>query len=223
MPYDIKRLIFSVSLCAILAVNPVLATAPGENESVGSAHTVYDGTKLGKATKGIAGVGYVNSMVDAAGNAAQAAEAHAAAAGASALSAAESADEARAVLKDKVKIAQGTDNKNKAMVTDDGGSVVPGYIISDMISAGRGGTESRVLKAISATGVGEDYVRTEWGYITADNIGYRTIQSTNISLGAVTTDEIANGAVTIDKTAGVVGRVPVGSEGANIYGSFWIE
>ncbi len=130
MPYDIKRLIFSVSLCAILAVNPVLATAPGENESVGSAHTVYDGTKLGKVTKGIAGVGNVNSMVDAAANAAQAAEAHAAAAGASALSAAESADEARAVLKDKVDIAQGEKNGNKVMVTDSGGSIKPAETIS---------------------------------------------------------------------------------------------
>ncbi|MDO4423965.1 MAG: hypothetical protein Q4C08_04185, partial [Pseudomonadota bacterium] len=40
---------------------------------------------------------------------------------------------------------------------------------------------------------------------------------------AVTEGNIADGAVTIEKTAGVVGMVPVGAEGATTYGSFWIE
>ena len=133
MPYDVKRFIFSVSLCAMLAANPVLATAPTNDEDLGTTHDVYVESTLNQATNGIAGVSYVNRMVNAAGNAADAAEAHAAAAGAHALSAAQSADEAHKVLADKVNIDQGADDKNKVMVTDDKGTVYPGYITNDMI------------------------------------------------------------------------------------------
>ncbi|MBO5739957.1 MAG: hypothetical protein J6R52_02735 [Alphaproteobacteria bacterium] len=133
MPYDVKRFIFTVSLCAMLAVNPVLATVPTNDEELGTTHDVYVESTLNQATNGIAGVSYVNRMVNAAGNAADAAEAHAAAAGAHALSAAQSADEAHKVLANKVNIDQGADKKNLAMVTDDKGTVYPGYISTDMI------------------------------------------------------------------------------------------
>ena len=136
MPYDVKRFIFSVSLCAMLVANPVLATTPTNDEDLGTTHDVYVESTLNQATNGIAGVSYVNRMVNAAGNAADAAEAHAAAAGAHALSAAQSAAEAHKVLADKVDIAQGADNKNKAMVTDGEGTVYPGYITKGMIENG---------------------------------------------------------------------------------------
>ena len=135
MPYDVKRFIFTVSLCAMLAVNPVLATAPTNDEELGRTHDVYVESTLNQATNGIAGVSYVNRMVNAAGNAADAAEAHAAAAGAHALSAAQSADEAHKVLADKVDIDQGADKKNLAMVVNPSGYVAPGYITNDMINS----------------------------------------------------------------------------------------
>ncbi|MBO5739863.1 MAG: hypothetical protein J6R52_02240, partial [Alphaproteobacteria bacterium] len=131
MPLEARKFIFTVSLCAMLAANPVLATAPTNDEDLGTTHDVYVESTLNQATNGIAGVSYVNRMVNAAGNAADAAEAHAAAAGAHALSAAQSADEAHKVLADKVNIDQGV--SNKAMVTDDKGTIYPGYITNDMI------------------------------------------------------------------------------------------
>ena len=130
MPYDVKRFIFSVSLCAMLAANPVLATTPTNDEGLGTTHDVYVESTLNQATNGIAGVSYVNRMVNAAGNAAELAEGHAAAAGAHALSAAQSADEAHKVLADKVNIDQGADNKNKVMVTDSSGFIKPAETIS---------------------------------------------------------------------------------------------
>lgn len=131
-----KKFVFTVSLCAMLAVNPVLAVtnpvtvAPGaKSGEVGKAAEVYSDW-AGRVNSGIAGVGYVNKAVDAAGNAAQWAENHAAAAAQSAKSAADSAAQAAS----KVSIAQGTDNKNKAMVTDEAGSVYAGYVDTDMIA-----------------------------------------------------------------------------------------
>ena len=146
MPYDVKRFIFSVSLCAMLAVNPVLATAPTNDEDLDTTHEVY--TELSESANGIAGVSYVNRMVNAAGNAAELAEGHAAAAGAHALSAAQSADEAHKVLADKVNIDQGADNKNKVMVTDYKGTVYPGYITNDMIQEGTIGADRLDISGI---------------------------------------------------------------------------
>ncbi len=87
------KFVFAVSLVAMLAVSSAWANAPGNGESVGDAHEVY-GESLSEEATGIAGVSYVNRVVNKAGASATAAEAHAAAAGASALAAAESAKKA---------------------------------------------------------------------------------------------------------------------------------
>ncbi len=141
MQADAKKFMITISLCAMLAVNPVLATAPENDEDLGNVHEVYVESSLNKATNGIASVGYVNRMVDAAGGAATRAEEHAAAAGEYAIAAGESADaaqtaagEAKEALSGKVNVAQGAGNKNKAMVTNADGTVYPGYISNDMIS-----------------------------------------------------------------------------------------
>ncbi len=352
MLYDIKRFIFSVSLCAMLAVNPVLATAPTNDEELGTTHDVYVESTLNQATNGIAGVSYVNRMVNAAGNAADAAEAHAAAAGAHALSAAQSAAEAHEVLADKVNIEQGADKKNLAMVTDKDGSVYAGYISTDMIEktdptcyvnasgvricsyenqvlisdddgnvkwgqvanaiadgavtldkissiypgggvtgflygngSGNGNVEvfavtganpaligwkngapiavvasdsGGVLKVYGTgvdKGIGFAHITTEdidSGVVTAEKIADGAVTAEKIADGAVTASKIETGTLTLDKfytgnltnsvilgvsgenkvkwgkitpdyTAGVVGMVPVGAEGATTYGSFWIE
>ncbi len=294
MPYDIKKFVFTVSLCAIFAVNPVLATAPGKEESVGTAHDVYVESNLNKATQGIAGVGYVNRMVDAAGNAAQAAEAHAAAAGAHALSAAQSAQQAHDVLNEKLDSSGWA--SDMAMVTDRYGTVGTGFITPGMIASGITGAVLQVsygsggvtwgpitphmLGETSGTGsptkfLGLDGSGMLWaeasvpthniipyndygeiaitgmlkvgggfstsgpsGYVyaatitehdigfaavTSDKIYDGTIVAADLASSSVTTTKIAGGAVTIDKTAGVVGMIPVGAEGAKTYGSFWIE
>ena len=314
MPYDVKRFIFSVSLCAMLAVTPALATAPTNDEDLGTTHDVYVESTLNQATNGIAGVSYVNRMVNAAGNAADAAEGHAAAAGAHALSAAQSADEAHKVLADKVNIDQGADNKNMAMVTDEDGSVYAGYISTDMIEKTDptcyvNASGVRICSYENQVLISDDDGNVKWGqvanaiadgavtldkissiyhgyavtgflygngsgngdvevfavhgdvgpaligweegapiavaasdsggvlkvygsgvdkgigfaHITTEDIGSGAVMTDNIASGAVTSDKIANGAVTIEKTAGVVGMVPVGGEGATTYGSFWIE
>ena len=88
-----RNFVFTVSLVAMFAVSSAWADAATGN-AVGTAHTVYDNSGLNMAESGIAGVTYVNRMVNAAGNSAQRAEAHAASAGASALSAAADAKEA---------------------------------------------------------------------------------------------------------------------------------
>ena len=210
MPYDVKRFIFSVSLCAMLAANPVLATAPTNDEDLDTTHDVYVESTLNQATNGIAGVSYVNRMVNAAGNAADAAEAHAAAAGAHALSAAQSAAEAHKVLADKVNIDQGADKKNLAMVTDDAGSVYAGYITNDMIAemsvsatnklhAGNY-NENKVLKAgFSGLGVNPKYITTEWGYITKENIADGAVTADKIADGAVTKNKINDGTISLKK------------------------
>lgn len=142
MLYETRKFVFTVSLCAMLAVNPVLATAPGEEEAVSTVHDVYtESTNTGtegaplNLSSGIAGVTYVNRMVNSAGNAAQRAEDHAAAAGASAIAAQSAADAAQSAadaakntLKDKVDISQGTENKDKVMVVGSDGNLTPGMV-----------------------------------------------------------------------------------------------
>ncbi len=194
MPYDFKKFIFSVSLCAMLAVNPVLATAPTNDEDLGTTHDVYVESTLNQATNGIAGVSYVNRMVNAAGNAADAAEAHAAAAGAHALSAAQSADEAHKVLADKVNIDQGENKKNLAMVTDDKGTVYAGYVAPGMIADG-GKIDDVKTSPYSGFVLWSD---------RDGNVSWKTVDNEVLASGAVTASRIADGAVGADKlSAGI--------------------
>ena len=107
-----EKFVFTVSLCAMLAVNPVLAVtnpveakAAAKSGTPGVVSTVYSDW-AGRATSGIAGVSYVNSAVDAAGNAAQWAENHAAVAAQNAASAAKSASDAADSASDAEKVLQ---------------------------------------------------------------------------------------------------------------------
>ena len=134
------KFVFAVSLVAMLAVSSAWANAPGTGESVGVAHEVY-GDPLEEGATGIAGVSYVNRVVNKAGASAEAAEAHAAAAGQSALDAASSAAEAASsakkandALTGKVSKAQGSTNANKAVITDASGNITTGTITSGMIT-----------------------------------------------------------------------------------------
>ena len=103
-----QRFVFAVSLFAILAVGNVWAgTASGD--AVKTAHDVY--TDLSTTETGIAGVSYVNKMVNAAGAAAQDAENHAASAGASALSAAAAASAAQTAANNAQTTANNVANK----------------------------------------------------------------------------------------------------------------
>ena len=197
MPYDIKRFIFSVSLCAMLVANPVLATTPTNDEDLDTTHEVY--TELSESANGIAGVSYVNRMVNAAGNAAELAEGHAAAAGAHALSAAQSADEAHKVLADKVNIDQGADKKNLAMVTDDAGSVYAGYVAPGMIADG-----GKIDKASPYSGFvlwSDHDGNVSWKTVDSEVLVFNAVTTEKIANGAVTTYDIANAAVTASKIA----------------------
>lgn len=103
-----QRFIFAVSLFAILAVGNVWAdTASGD--AVKTVHDVYE--DLDTDETGIAGVSYVNKMVNAAGAAAQDAENHAASAGASALSAAAAASAAQTAADNAQTTANNVANK----------------------------------------------------------------------------------------------------------------
>ena len=243
MQYNARKFLITVSLCAMLAANPVLATAPSEDESVGDAHTnIYvEATNVGlkdalnDVASGVAGVTYVNRMVNLAGNAAIKAESAAAS---------------------KVSIEQGPGNKNKALVTNEDGSVYPGYVTSDMIaddavtkdniagitgveydgyvmrsaadgsvSWGQVGTNGIADKAVTTDKISGGYdgyvMHTEengsvsWGpvgpnsiasgAVTEDKIGIGAVTEGKIADDAVTTNKIANGAVTTDKISGIDG------------------
>ena len=220
MPYDVKRFIFSVSLCAMLAVNPVLATTPTNDEDLGTTHDVYVESTLNQATNGIAGVSYVNRMVNAAGNAAELAEGHAAAAGAHALSAAQSADEAHRTLSNKLDKSGWSTG---VLFADGSGLVGAGKLDGKYIQSGSIPWD-RMLGPMSWSMMS--------GQVSAsiisgglENAGLvMTVAATGFAeWGQVGTAGIAPGAVTIDKTDGVVGMVPVGSADATTYGQFWIE
>ncbi len=101
-----KRLTFSAILVAILLIGSAGAYDPADDtntpestypdDSVAQVHTVYGfTTDKGRVDSGIAGVKYVNTAVDIAGNAAAAAEAHAAASGDAAMAAKKSAQDAQ--------------------------------------------------------------------------------------------------------------------------------
>ena len=101
-----KRLTFSAILVAILLIGSAGAYDPADevntpestypDDSVAQVHEVYGFTEAkGRVDSGIAGVKYVNTAVDIAGNAAAAAEAHAAASGDAAMAAEKSAQDAQ--------------------------------------------------------------------------------------------------------------------------------
>ena len=199
-----KKFVFTVSLCAMLAVNPVLAVtdpvsavAGAKSGTPGVVSTVYSDW-AGRANSGIAGVTYVNSAVDAAGNAAQWAENHAAAAAQSAKSAADSAAQAAS----KVSIDQGADNKNKAMVTDDAGSVYAGYVAPGMIVGGSK-IDDIVTSPYSGFVLWSDHDgNVSWKTVDSEVLADGGVKADDIASAAVTADKIANGAVTTNKIRG---------------------
>ena len=218
MPLEARKFIFTVSLCAMLVANPVLATAPTNDEDLDTTHEVY--TELSESANGIAGVSYVNRMVNAAGNAAELAEGHAAAAGAHALSAAQSAEEAHRTLSNKLDKSGWSAG---VLFANESGQVGVGKLDGKYIQSGS-------IPWNSMLG------RMSWGMMSGqasasiisgglENAGLvLTVAATGIAeWGQVGTAGIAPGAVTIDKTEGVVGMVPVGSADATTYGQFWIE
>ena len=114
----------------VLAVtNPVEAKAAAKSGTPGVVSTVYSDW-AGRATSGIAGVSYVNSAVDAAGNAAQWAENHAAVAAQNAASAAKSASDAAgsaADAHDTLKKAVQRSSETAAV----GSATLPVYVRAD--------------------------------------------------------------------------------------------
>ena len=208
----------------MLAVNPVLATAPGEEELVSTVHNVYtESTNTGtegaplNLSSGIAGVTYVNRMVNSAGNAAQRAEDHAAAAGASAIAAQSAADAAQSAadaaqgsanaatetLKSKLDIFQETDNKNKVMVVGSDGNLTPGMvgtsgiangaITSAKISNGAVGREQIADGSVYASAIATGSSMSSFtGFLVfgSDNYG-----GTGLYRTPLTTDMISSGTV----------------------------
>lgn len=114
-------LIFVASLVAVLSMGSAYATDPADTadtaDTVATEHAVYTtASNTGTATtlnaeSGIAGVTYVNRMVNVAGNAAQKAEDHAAAAGKSALDAATAAANAQTAAERAQTTANNVANK----------------------------------------------------------------------------------------------------------------
>ena len=189
------KFVFAVSLVAMLAVSSAWANAPGTGESVGVAHEVY-GDPLEEGATGIAGVSYVNRVVNKAGASAEAAEAHAAAAGQSALDAASSAAEAASsakkandALTGKVSKAQGSTKANKAVITDASGNITTGTITSGMI------TDKTIVNAdISDTAA-----------ISASKIsGLATVASTGSYTDLIDKPTIGNATLTIQKNGTTV-------------------
>lgn len=128
------KFVFAVSMVAMLSCGVAWASVPSESETVANGHEVYtEATNAGTSTAtnlatGIAGVTYVNRMVNTAGNAAQLAEDHAAAAGAYAIQAEKAANTAKNALSGKLdnKFAA---NKNAIVTTDKDGNVKPVAIL----------------------------------------------------------------------------------------------
>ena len=219
MPFKARKYIFTVSLCAMLAVNPVLADKVENPADLGTSHDVYVESTIDMAESGIAGVQYVNRMVGVAGAAAQKAEDHAASAGGSAndaatsaknaqtaadnaaddaAAAAASAEAANKALSTKVDKAQGADKKNLAMVTDADGTVYPGYISTDMI-ADMAVTADKIANGagghILVSFSGSDGAGAEWGQVGSAGIADDAVTTSKIANSAVTWDKIADGAV----------------------------
>lgn len=153
-------LIFVASLVAVLSMGSAYATDPADTadttDTVATEHTVYGTSTLPGAdryaTSGIAGVTYVNRMVNVAGNAAQKAEDHAAAAGAYAIQAENAAKAAQTTannVSNKVSISQGEGNENKAVITNASGNITTGQITTGMIKDGTIATVDIADKAVT--------------------------------------------------------------------------
>ena len=238
------KFVFAVSLVAMLAVSSAWANAPGTGESVGAAHEVY-GDPLAEDATGIAGVSYVNRVVNKAGASAEAAEAHAAAAGQSALNAASSAaaaassaQSANNALTGKVSKAQGSTNANKAVITDASGNITTGTITSGMI------TDKTIVNAnisdtaaISASKIsGLATVATSGSYSDLSDKPTIGTSSLTIKNGATNTNIATFGAnATAAVTATIpaasatvaglakIGVIPSGSVESASYASIWVE
>ena len=212
----------------MLAVNPVLADKVENPADLGTSHDVYVESTIDMAESGIAGVQYVNRMVGVAGAAAQKAEDHAASAGDSAYKAAGSAEDAQGAadkaaddaakaaasaeaaneaLSTKLDNAWGADKKNLAMVTDDKGSVYPGYISTDMIAdkavtAGKMSSNGAVVGNTLLVASGATGMYVYWGDVTNHSIAEGAVTEDKIAEGAVTSGKIADGAVRVSKIYG---------------------
>ena len=164
------KFVFAVSMVAMLSCGVAWASAPSGSETVAAEHDVYEVAENAGATNaatdlatGIAGVTYVNRMVNTAGNAAQLAEDHAAAAGAYAIRAETAANEAKNALGGKLDNKFNLDaNKNAIVTTDKDGKVTPvaisdpglGTYITDVTVSDNGAvTLSRGTPSISSSDV----------------------------------------------------------------------
>ncbi len=213
-----QRFVFAVSLFVILAVGNVWAdTASGD--AVKTAHDVY--TDLSTTETGIAGVSYVNKMVNAAGAAAQDAENHAASAGASALSAAAAASAAQTAANNAQTTANKVSNKfdntstvkNAIVTTDANGKVAPvaisdtgtgTYVTGVTVSGGtvtlsRGTPTTYSLPTASASTKGGVKIGANVNVATDGTISVPT--ATSSALGVVKTGtNITNNSGTISVT-----------------------
>lgn len=163
-----REFAFAVSLFAVMSVGNAYATTPSGTEAVSTAHTVYTAASnagaSGAATNiasGIAGVTYVNRMVNLAGNAAQKAEDHAAAAGASAIVAKQAADDA---ANEAAKVANKQDKSTAVTHTAStavGTTAKPVYIASSGAATVVSSIDSSLLPAASSTTAG----LAKWGQI----------------------------------------------------------
>ena len=132
------KFVFAVSMVAMLSCGVAWASAPSGSETVATEHKVYEVAANAGATNaatdlatGIAGVTYVNRMVNMAGNAAQLAEDHAAAAGTYAIEAEKAAQDAEGALSGKLDNKFNLDAEKNAIVTTDKDGNAKPVAISD--------------------------------------------------------------------------------------------
>ena len=211
-----KRLTFSAILVAILLIGSAGAYDPADDvntpeidypdDSVAQAHTVYGFTAAkGRVDSGIAGVKYVNTAVDIAGNAAAAAEAHAAASGKAAMAAEESAqdaqgsaDKAAASAADAVKTvdtalstAQAADSKAGTAIDTANQALTAASTAQDSAAASASAAASSATKAEAAWNkfsnnggsVGNQSVP-----VYMNNGALTTVKQTSIPIGGATYD-----------------------------------
>ena len=247
------KFVFAVSLVAMLAVGSAWAYDPADTTStadtVATEHTVYTNqTPTSTKDEGgtaIAGVSYVNRVVNKAGAAATAAEAHAAAAGASALDAASSAAAAASsaqlandALTGMVSKDQGSTNANKAVITDESGNIKTGKIMSGMIAdktiVNANISDDAAISTKKISGLAT--VATSGSY--TDLVNKPTIGTSSLTIKNGATDANiatfgANATAAVTATipaasatvAGLakIGVIPSGWEESASYASIWVE